>query len=139
MGVTLARMGGLKTGIITGRQSDVVRRRAEELRMDVIVQGRPDKLPAFEDILDKHRLQQDQVAYIGDDLLDRNLLIRAGLAVAPANARPEIRRAAHYITRSSGGCGAVREVVEMILKFQNTWKRVVNQVYMHSLDKGSGT
>ena len=97
MGITLARKGGLKVGIITGRKSEAVSLRASELHYDALYQGYPDKLEAYKDILGSYVLENDAICYIGDDLLDIPLMQRAGLAVAVANAREEVKKAADYI------------------------------------------
>lgn len=116
---------GIRTGIISGRKSAGLAARAELLKMSFVVQGTVEKVPAFEKILAEARLQPRQAAFIGDDLPDVPLLRRAGLAVAVANARPEVKRAAHLVTRAPGGKGAVREVAERILKAQGLWKGIL--------------
>ena len=121
MGVTLARRGGLRTGILTGRTSDAVSRRARELRIDELVQGAEPKLPAFEALLARLDLTPDRVAYMGDDLPDHCVLRRVGLSLAPANARPEVRERVDWVASRPGGGGAVREAVEMILKARGAW------------------
>jgi 3-deoxy-D-manno-octulosonate 8-phosphate phosphatase (KDO 8-P phosphatase) len=90
--------------------------------MDFVFQKQPEKVPAYELILRKAGLRDEQVAYIGDDLPDLPVLRRVGLAVAVANAVPEVKRVAHYVTRRAGGEGAVREVIELILKAQGKWE-----------------
>ncbi len=121
----LARLLGLRTGLITGRESAAVTQRAREVEMDFVYQRRGEKLPAYEEILREARLDDEDVAYVGDDLPDLPVLNRAGLAVAVANAVPEVKRAAHYVTARPGGAGAVREVVELILKAQGKWARAI--------------
>ena len=120
-----AHHGGIRTGVITGRDSPAMKRRAKETWMDFVYQGRGEKLPAFEEILRKARLRAEEVCYIGDDLPDLPVMARAGLAVAVANSALEVKRAAHYVTRSRGGDGAVREVVELLLKAQGKWAKVI--------------
>jgi len=124
-GLKLARASGLRTGVITGRKSAAMARRAKEADIEFVFQGRGEKLPAYEEILRTAKLKDEEVAYIGDDLPDLAILSRVGLAIAVANAVPEVKRAAHYVTKSSGGNGAVREVVELILKTQDKWQRVL--------------
>ena len=121
----LARLLGLRTGLITGRESAAVTQRAREVEMDFVYQRRGEKLPAYEEILREARLNDEDVAYVADDLPDLPVLSRAGLGVAVANAVPEVKRAAHYVTARSGGAGAVREVVELILKAQGKWARAI--------------
>lgn len=124
-GLKLARAGGLRTGVITGRESAATTRRAKEVDMEFVVQGRGEKLSAFEEILRAAKLRAEEVAYIGDDLPDLPVLTRVGLGIAVANAVPEVKRTAHYVTKASGGNGAAREVVELLLKSQNKWTAVL--------------
>jgi 3-deoxy-D-manno-octulosonate 8-phosphate phosphatase (KDO 8-P phosphatase) len=127
MGISLARQAGLKTAIITARQSEIVSRRATELKVDAYYQGNNDKAPAFDKILHEFDLTADQVSYMGDDLLDLVLLRRAGFAAAPANAQPEIMDVADYVCSASGGNGAVREFVKVVLQVQNTWEQLLKK------------
>jgi 3-deoxy-D-manno-octulosonate 8-phosphate phosphatase (KDO 8-P phosphatase) len=115
MGITLAREAGLLVGLITGRRSAAVERRAGELELDEVHQGRPDKAETLDGILRRRGLAAGEVAYIGDDVQDVPLLHRVGLPVCVANATRETRRAAVYVTRQPGGHGAVREVIDLIL------------------------
>ncbi|MBI1748109.1 MAG: HAD hydrolase family protein, partial [Acidobacteria bacterium] len=124
-GLKLARVGGLRTGVITGRESAATTRRAKEVDMEFVYQGRGEKLPTYEEILRTANLKDEGVAYIGDDLPDLPVLARVGLAIAVANAVPEVKRAAHYVTKASGGNGAAREVVELLLKSQGKWTAVL--------------
>lgn len=124
-GLKIAAAAGLRTGIITGRIADATTRRAGEVGMEFVYQNRPQKLPAYEEILQRACVRDAEVAYIGDDLPDLPVLRRVGLAIAVANAVPEVRKAAHMITRARGGGGAVREAVETILKAQNRWKQAI--------------
>ncbi len=128
MGITLAKMGGLKTGIITGRVSDLVRRRAEELKFDVISQGSFEKLPEYEKIKQQFGLSDEQICYIGDDILDIPILKRVGFSVAVANARDEVKAMCDYITVAEGGKGAVREVIDKILKWQNKLHQLIEDL-----------
>jgi len=124
-GLKLARAGGLRTGLITGRESAATKRRAAELEMEFVYQNRAEKLGAYEEILRRAGARDAEVAYVGDDLPDLPVMARAGLAIAVRNAAEEVRRAAHYVTRRAGGEGAVREVVELILKAQKKWSGLV--------------
>jgi 3-deoxy-D-manno-octulosonate 8-phosphate phosphatase (KDO 8-P phosphatase) len=124
-GIKLAGIMGIRTGLITGRDSPATARRAREAGMEFVAQGQPKKLQAYEDILARAGVTDREVAYVGDDLPDLPLLARAGLSVAVANASVEVKRVAHYITRARGGEGAVREVVELILKSQRRWKKAI--------------
>jgi len=127
MGVTLARVAGLKVGLITGRNSDVVARRAKELKMDAVYQGSFNKLSDYEEALDTFNVRDENVCYMGDDVLDLILLERVGLSSAPANARDEVRQIVDVVTTSSGGYGAVRELVDLILKTQGKWEEAVRK------------
>lgn len=126
-GIKLAGIMGIRTGLITGRDSPATARRAREAGMEFVSQGQPKKLEAYKAILTRAGVTDEEVAYVGDDLPDLPLFGRAGLAVAVADAVPEVKRAAHYITTVRGGQGAVREVVELILKSQGRWKKAIPQ------------
>ena len=125
LGLTLLHRAGLKSGIITGRDSRAVARRAQELGVEFVCQGNPDKTAAFEQVLQQAGVDENEVAFVGDDLPDIPLMNRAELAVAVADAVEETRLAAHYVTRAKGGRGAVREVIEIILKSQGRWHDLV--------------
>jgi 3-deoxy-D-manno-octulosonate 8-phosphate phosphatase (KDO 8-P phosphatase) len=127
MAMTMARMAGLKTGIITGRMSEMVRRRAEELKFDAVVQGQTNKLAAYEDIKARFNLTDADIAFIGDDLVDLCILKRVGFSAAVADARQAVKNASDYVTAAAGGRGAVREVVDLILESQNKLSRLVAQ------------
>jgi 3-deoxy-D-manno-octulosonate 8-phosphate phosphatase (KDO 8-P phosphatase) len=118
MGIVMARMGGLKTGIITGRMSEMVGRRAEELKVDAVVQGQVHKLAAYEELKARFDLNDAAIAVIGDDLGDLCILKRAGFGAAVADARESVKRISDYVTAAAGGRGAVREVVDLILDAQ---------------------
>jgi 3-deoxy-D-manno-octulosonate 8-phosphate phosphatase (KDO 8-P phosphatase) len=126
-GLTLAQTAGLRTGCITGRESSALLRRAREMKMEFIYMKQPLKMPAYEEILQQAGLSDAAVAFIGDDLPDIPLLRRAGLAVAVGDAVPEVKQAAHYITKALGGQGAVRETVELILKSKGIWAKVIDK------------
>jgi 3-deoxy-D-manno-octulosonate 8-phosphate phosphatase (KDO 8-P phosphatase) len=118
LGIALCHRAGLRTGIISGRESSATRRRATELGMAYLRQNVRDKLTAFNEILRQARLSANECAYVGDDLVDLPIMRRAGLAIAVADAIEEAKAAAHYVTRHKGGCGAVREAVDLILRVQ---------------------
>lgn len=123
--VTLARLGGLKTGIITKRISETVALRARDLRIDHVHQGVADKVGALGAILAKEGLKPAEAAYVGDDIIDLPVMRRCGLAIAVPNARKEVKAAAHWITRHAGGKGAVRDAVEFILRAQGKLEKTV--------------
>jgi 3-deoxy-D-manno-octulosonate 8-phosphate phosphatase (KDO 8-P phosphatase) len=116
---------GKRSAIVSGRSSPAVDVRARELGIAPVFQGCASKLSAFEAILDRTGLRADQVCAIGDDLPEMPLLSRSGLAVAVADACPEVRAAAHYTTRLPGGRGAVREAIEWLLRLQGRWDGIV--------------
>ena len=122
LGLTLLHRAGIKSGIITGRSSRAVTRRAAELGVEFVRQGEPNKIAAFEQVLQQAGLAEGEVAFVGDDLPDIPIMKRAELAVSVADAIEETRLVAHYVTRARGGRGAIREVVELILKAQGRWQ-----------------
>jgi 3-deoxy-D-manno-octulosonate 8-phosphate phosphatase (KDO 8-P phosphatase) len=124
-GLKLARIAGLRTGIITGRESAATTRRARENGMEFVYQGSEEKVAPYEEIMRRAQVRDDEVAFIGDDLPDLPVMRRVGLAVAVANAVPEIKDVAHLVTKRHGGDAAVREVVEFILKAQGKWLSAV--------------
>lgn len=124
LGLSLFHRAGLRSGIITGRTSTAVTRRAGELGIEFVRQGDPEKIAAFEQVLQQAGVDENEVAFVGDDLTDIPIMQRAEFAVAVADAVEETRSVAHYITRARGGRGAVREVIELILKSQGRWAEV---------------
>jgi 3-deoxy-D-manno-octulosonate 8-phosphate phosphatase (KDO 8-P phosphatase) len=120
-GLVLLHRAGLRSGIISGRTSSVVERRARELGIHFLHQGCRDKIKEFEQVLSEADVKSEEAAYVGDDVVDIPLMMRAGLAVAVADAVEETRAVAHYVTERTGGHGAVREVAELILKAQGRW------------------
>lgn len=127
LGINAAHKAGLRTAIITGRDSSMVRRRGEELRIADIYMGAMDKVAAYEKLLQKHGLTPAETAYVGDDLNDLAVMARVGLACAVGNAVDEVKAAARYVAVKEGGRGGVREIIEFILKSQGKWDRVVNE------------
>ncbi len=115
-GLTMAKAAGLRVGIMTGRRSEAVTRRAEQLGIDCVWQGYFDKRVAYEELKRAEGLADREIAYMGDDILDLRVLQLVGFAIAPANARAEVREHVHYVTEAAGGHGAVRECVEYILR-----------------------
>jgi 3-deoxy-D-manno-octulosonate 8-phosphate phosphatase (KDO 8-P phosphatase) len=116
---------GRQAAILSGRSSAAVTRRAAELGIEPVVQGADEKLPALNRILTETGLQPGQVCAVGDDLPDVPVLTRCGLAVAVADAMPEVKAIAHFVTTAPGGHGAVREVIEWLMRGQGTWDAVV--------------
>ena len=124
LGIVLARRAGLKVGWVSARPSLATRLRAEELKVDFLVQQGDNlgKTAAIEELLAKEKLNWSDVCFVGDDIIDLGPLIRAGFAVAVGDAVPEARAAAHWVTRAVCGRGAVRETLEMILQAQAKWQ-----------------
>ena len=128
LGILLAHLAGLKTAIITGKTSKSLEKRAAKLRVAEVHQGILDKRPALEEILRRHELKPRDVAYIGDDLGDLEVIKMVGLAAAVADAHPEVKSHSHFVCREKGGRGAVREFIEFILTAQDKWKSLEKKV-----------
>ncbi len=126
MGFSLARKAGMKMALITARNSEIVERRAKELKLDAWFQGNKDKGLALDQILLDFDLAPEHICFMGDDLLDLVLLRRVGFAAAPANARPEVMDVVDYVTEASGGHGAARELIEVVLKVQEKWDQLLS-------------
>jgi 3-deoxy-D-manno-octulosonate 8-phosphate phosphatase (KDO 8-P phosphatase) len=124
-GISIARIGGLKTGLITRRTSDTVVLRARDLKVEYVYQGIRDKAKAFQEIVAKDGIDPSEAAFVGDDVIDLPAMLASGFSVAVANARTEVKENAHYVTPHAGGEGAVRDVIEFILKAQGKWKQAV--------------
>jgi len=127
LGLILAQRAGLKVGWVSARPSVVTQMRAQELKIDFLIEQGDDlsKSGAVEKLLAREKLDWREVCFIGDDVVDLGPLAKAGLGVAVADARPEPKAAAVFVTRAAGGRGAVREVVEMILRAQEKWESVI--------------
>ena len=125
--ISLARLAGLKTGLITKRISETVALRARDLKIDHVHQGIQDKAGAFRKILEKERITASEAAFVGDDVIDLPVMRLCGFAIAVKNARAEVKADAHWVTPHAGGDGAARDAVEYILKAQGKWKSVVEE------------
>lgn len=123
-GIVYLKRSGVEVAVLTGRFSKSVEVRAKELGITQVYQDAKKKLEVFDRILTDNKLKSEEVAFMGDDLMDLPVLRRAGLAACPADAVPEVKRVAHYITRAKGGQGAVREFAQMIIKAQGRWKEI---------------
>jgi len=126
-GLKIWQFVGKRSALITGRRSKVVEVRAAELGIDPVIQGTPEKMPAYRDLLAKGGWRPEQVCFVGDDVPDLPILRNCGLAVAVADACPEVIADAHYVTRVPGGRGAVREAIELILRCQGHWQTIVER------------
>jgi len=119
--IVWAQRAGLEVGLLSGRPSDATSRRATELGIKLVIQGGPEKREPFLAVLAERGLMTNEVAYMGDDLVDLPVMTRVGLAGAPADAAPEVAARAHWVSRYPGGRGAVREFLELILKARGEW------------------
>jgi YrbI family 3-deoxy-D-manno-octulosonate 8-phosphate phosphatase len=137
-GLKAWQLVGKRAAIITGRTSRVVEIRAAELGISPVFQGAADKWEAYRQILGDGAWKPDQVCVVGDDLADLPVLADCGLAVAVADACPEVRAAAHYVTGLSGGRGAVRQTIELILRCQSLWQQVVERFRSRGRQPASG-
>jgi 3-deoxy-D-manno-octulosonate 8-phosphate phosphatase (KDO 8-P phosphatase) len=124
-GLVFWHRAGLKSAIITARKAKLIKRRAKELHIDFLRQRALVKLPVYEGLLKRWKLSDEQMCVIGDDLMELPLLRRAGLAVAVPNAVEEVRAISHYVTSRPGGRGAVREVIDLLLKANGSWDQVI--------------
>ncbi|MBZ5618823.1 MAG: HAD hydrolase family protein [Acidobacteriia bacterium] len=118
---------GFPTGLISGRVSPATDERARQCKFKYVYQGHTEKIPIIEEILADARIDSSQVAYIGDDFTDVVVMRRVGLAIATANGRPEVKEIAHYVTEAPGGQGAVREVIELLLRAQGKWSDILRR------------
>src|SRR5882757_2265590 len=125
--ISLARIAGIKTGLITKRISETVALRARDLKLEYVHQGIQDKLGVFKEILKQEGLKASEAAFVGDDVIDLPVMWNCGLAIAVANARAEVKKDAHYVTPHAGGDGALRDAIEYILKAQGRLKKVVEE------------
>ena len=125
--ISLARLAGIKTGLITKRSSETVALRARDLKLDYVYQGIQDKKGAFEEILLKAGIAASEAAFVGDDVIDLPAMRASGFAIAVANARSEVKQEAHYVTPHSGGEGAIRDALDYILKAQGRLKETIER------------
>jgi 3-deoxy-D-manno-octulosonate 8-phosphate phosphatase (KDO 8-P phosphatase) len=131
--LALWRRAGKRAAILSGRSARCVERRAAELGIASVIQGRPEKAGPFRALLADLGLEPPQVGFLGDDLPDLPVLLSAGLAACPADAVPEVRAACHVVTAAPAGRGAVREVVELILRHQGAWDRLIAPFFQPAL------
>ena len=129
-GIAMAQRVGLTIGFISGRPSKATVCRAKDLGVKIVLQKPVNKMEMVQEVNRKHGFTSDEIAFIGDELVDLPVLRRVGLAVAVPNAMDEVKRVAHYVTRRRGGDGAVREVIELILKARGLWKTAIAKYMM---------
>lgn len=132
-GLKLIQRAGIQVGIITGRRSQVVARRAEELGISILYQGAINKLEPFLEIMTKTGLASHQVAYVGDDLIDLPVMRRVGFSATVADAAPEVLSRVDYVAARSGGRGAVREICDLLLRAGGHWKEVTSRYFDDAL------
>jgi len=132
-GMTLARLGGMKVGIITKRISETVALRARDLKLEFVYQGQAFKMHAIREIMEKEGVTLEEIAFVGDDVIDLPAIRQCGFAVAVANARAQVKAEAHYVTPSKGGEGAGRDAIEFILEA----KGLLQQCIDASIDEGN--
>ena len=128
-GIIILKRAGIKTAIITAGNSKVVKVRADYLHIDKLYLGMYPKIDAYEKMLKEFRVDDKNVCFVGDDLTDCQILKRVGFAVSVKNAVREVKKVSHYTTKCGGGDGAIREVIELILKIQNKWQSAIAQDY----------
>jgi len=126
-GIKLIQKAGITVGIITGRTSEVVRRRAEELGITLLYQGRFEKTAVLDEIVEKTGIDKEHIAYVGDDLVDIPVMKRVGFSASVSDAVTGVREAAHYVSSFPGGRGAVRDIVEYILQNKGLWNSVTEK------------
>ncbi len=129
-GIKMVQRAGMEVGIISGRESQVVEKRAAELGITCIYQKAHDKLVPYREILAKTGFKDHQVAYIGDDVIDIPILRRVGFAAAPADAIREVFPHVHFVSEKAGGWGAVREVCDLLMKCQNAWDSITGKYFL---------
>lgn len=127
MGVKLWQNAGLRFGVLTARNSHIVKIRMAELGVEIVRQGLDDKFPAAEQIIQQLGMSMEEVCYIGDDLTDLRLLEKVGLAVSVADGATDVCSAVHWVTKCRGGEGAIRELVETVLKSQKRWEEILGK------------
>jgi 3-deoxy-D-manno-octulosonate 8-phosphate phosphatase (KDO 8-P phosphatase) len=138
LGISLGRLGGLRIGIITKRNSQTVAIRANDLKLEFVYQGQAHKMNAINDILAKTGYTIDQLCYVGDDIVDLPVMRQCGLSIATANARKEVKSAAHYVTPNPGGFGAGRDAIDFILTAQGILEKVIEQ-YLDESNQAAAT
>lgn len=129
LGLRLLQRSGLKVGIISGRESQALKVRADDLGIDWLMMERSDKGPAFDEFLSAQRVSPEKVAFIGDDLVDLPILLRCGLSFAPADAVAEVRERVHRVLSGKGGRGVVRELCELLIRARGGWEELTAPYY----------
>lgn len=125
-GMVMLQQSGIEIGIITGRKSPLIDKRMKDLKVSHLYQGVPDKLPTFLKLVEQENLSFEEIAYMGDDILDLPILTRVGLSACPQDADPEVTPRVDYVSRFTGGRGCVREMCELLLKSQGLWQKQID-------------
>ena len=133
-GITLAQSCGIKTAIITGRTSEITNYRAAELKLDFVMQGQMNKREAYKKIKAQFDLTDEEICYIADDVIDLPVFVQVGFAAAVGDAVPEVIERAHFVSNNFGGHGAVREILEFILKAKGFWQEIIARYSTAELD-----
>lgn len=128
-GIKLTQRAGIQVGIISGRKSDVVERRARELGIQMVFQGQRDKVVALSQIIEDKGISEEHIAFIGDDIIDIPVMKRVGFAASVGDAVQEVKEVAHYVSGKPGGRGAVRDVIEYILRSGGLWEGVTGKYF----------
>lgn len=131
MGISLAMRNGLEFALITGRRSEIIHRRAEELGITLLYEGVKDKALQLKQIAAERGISLDEIAYMGDDLNDLPAMVQAGISFAPADAAKDVLKAVNAVASCNGGRGAVREIIELILEAQGKWENIVKAYMSH--------
>lgn len=134
-GIKMLHEGGVEMAIITGRQSETVRHRMENLGISLVYQGQRDKRPAYLELLDRLGLEAEEVAYMGDDVVDLPVMTQVGLAIATADAHPMVLQYAHWTTKKNGGAGAARDACEMLLYAQGKLESMLQSYIASATDQ----
>lgn len=131
IGISLAMRNGLEIALITGRRSEIIHRRAEELGITLLYEGVKDKALQLKQIAAERGISLDEIAYMGDDLNDLPAMVQAGISFAPADAAKDVLKAVNAVASCNGGRGAVREIIELILEAQGKWENIVKAYMSH--------
>ncbi len=126
-GVALANAAGIKTAIITGRKSECTSRRAAELKIPIVMQGQMNKRNAYKELKEMTGFNDEEIAYVADDVIDLPVFVQVGFRAAVGDASEDVKERAHYVANCFGGKGAVREIIEFILKSKNLWKEIIER------------
>ncbi len=128
LGIKLAQKAGIRVVLITGRKSEIVTLRAKELGIEDVYQGIDDKWRVMQSLMAKYHLKLEEIAYMGDDLNDLGIITRVGLGATVADGVPEVKKFAAFVAKANGGSGAMRELIELILKAQHRWEGLISQM-----------